>query len=115
MFLHVDGNSLVPCKGELPSFAHLIFAQLNRGALSFHPAMPAFVLANKKKERNRWIKSFNYPCKWKAATACVLGNVCMCVFDTNFPSLHRGREVVATVTATGAWRKRDGQAEGMNE
>ncbi len=41
----------------------------NRGALSFHPAMPAFVLTNKK--RNRWIKSFNYPCEGKAVTVHV--------------------------------------------
>lgn len=39
----------------------------NGGELSFHPARPAFVLTNKK--RNRWIKNFNYPCE--RVTACV--------------------------------------------
>lgn len=47
----------------------------NRGALSFHPATPAFVLTNKK--RNRRIKSFNYPCEGKAATVCVFACVCV--------------------------------------
>lgn len=71
----------------------------NRGAC-FQPSMPAFVLTNTK--RNRWIKSFNYSCGGNAVT------VCAC--DTILLALYEGREVVATVTAVGAWRKWEGDA-----
>lgn len=68
--------------------------------------MPPFVLTNnnKKKKRNRWIKSFNYPRERKTIIVCV--RVCVC--DTILPALYQGREVVATVTAVGAWRKWEG-------
>lgn len=75
----------------------------NRDALSFHPALPAFVLTNK--ERNTWIKSFNYPCKRKTVCVCVCLRERGC--DIILPTLYHGREVVAMVTAVGAWRNRE--------